>query len=138
MKVADIMTPDVVSVHYNQRVHEALAALYENDIRQVPVVDFNGVIVGILTDRDIKEHVGFRLAPGIDPEDRRDALVDRIDSVMSTDPMTVPPEMDVLELIDLLLETKVGGFPVVDDNRRIMGIVTYIDVLRELRDRADL
>ncbi|NUN13386.1 MAG: CBS domain-containing protein [Myxococcales bacterium] len=138
MKVADIMTPDVVTVHYNQRVNEALAALYENDIRQVPVVDFNGVIVGILTDRDIKEHVGFRLAPGIDPEERRDALVDRIDSVMSTDPMTVQPEMELSELIDLLLETKVGGFPVVDDDKRVLGIVTYIDVLRELRDRADV
>lgn len=52
--------------------------------------------------------------------------------------MTVQPEMELSELIDLLLETKVGGFPVVDDDKRVLGIVTYIDVLRELRDRADV
>lgn len=132
--VEDIMTTDVVSVHYRQSVRHALAALYEHDIRQVPVVDDSGRVVAIVTDRDLREYVGPLASREEDAEVRAASLHDPLEAVMTTDPTTLDPATDVTELIDQLIETKFGGFPVVDHAGKLIGIVTYIDVLRAARE----
>jgi acetoin utilization protein AcuB len=132
--VEDIMTTEVVSVHYRQNVRHALAALYEHDIRQVPVVDDSGRVVAIVTDRDLREHVGPAASRDEDPDLRASSLHDPLEAVMTTDPTTLDPATDVTELIDLLIDTKFGGFPVVDHAGKLIGIVTYIDVLRAARE----
>jgi acetoin utilization protein AcuB len=137
MSVSRIMTTEVVSLSPRDRVRHALSAIYENDIRQLPVVDEDGVIIGIVTDRDVREHIGAHLGIEGDPESRRDALNDRVVDVMTAEPATIDPAASIGELIDMLIETKYGGLPVVDDEGHVVGIVTYIDVLRELRDQAD-
>ena len=134
MRVADIMTRDVVTVSYRDRVRSAFAALYRHSIRQVPVIDESGAVIGIVTDRDLKEHMGSWLDPGVEPEDRSEALDDPIESIMTSEPVTIAPEADVGELIDLLLDEKFGGVPVVAADGRLVGIVTYVDVLRAVRD----
>jgi CBS domain-containing protein len=49
---------------------------------------------------------------------------------MTTEPITVSPEDDLQEVLELLIEEKMGGIPVVDDNEGLVGIVTYVDMLR--------
>ena len=49
---------------------------------------------------------------------------------MTTDPVTVSPDDDLAEAVELLIEQKIGGIPVVDEAEGLVGIVTYVDVLR--------
>jgi len=49
---------------------------------------------------------------------------------MTTDPITVSPDDDLAEAVELLIEQKIGGIPVVDEAEGLVGIVTYVDVLR--------
>jgi CBS domain-containing protein len=49
---------------------------------------------------------------------------------MTTEPLTVSPEDDLEEVVELLIEEKVGGIPVVDKSAGLVGIVTYMDVLQ--------
>jgi acetoin utilization protein AcuB len=49
---------------------------------------------------------------------------------MTTEPMTLSPDDDLQEAVELLIEEKIGGIPVVDEAEGLMGIVTYVDVLR--------
>jgi acetoin utilization protein AcuB len=134
MKISDIMSREVVTIAAKDRVREAFAAMYANHIRQVPVVDEDGAVVGIVTDRDLKEHMGAWIGLESDPEERVEALDDPIDSVMTADPVTIGPDASVGELVDLLLDEKFGGVPVVERGRTLVGIVTYLDVLRAVRD----
>jgi CBS domain-containing protein len=57
---------------------------------------------------------------------------------MSADVVAAEPETDVSELVTLFIEHKVGAIPVVvPDTRRVVGIVSYIDILRALREELE-
>jgi acetoin utilization protein AcuB len=58
------------------------------------------------------------------------ALKTRIREIMTSEPITVSPDDDLEEAVELLIEEKVGGIPVVDEAEGLVGIVTYVDVLR--------
>ncbi len=54
----------------------------------------------------------------------------KVTTVMTDKPITLSPEDDLREAVELLLEEKVGGIPVVDPDVGLIGIITYVDVLR--------
>jgi CBS domain-containing protein len=99
----------------------------ENNIRQIPVVSGRD-LVGIVTDRDIRSFLSSSLLG--DPEARERALRATVRDVMTTAPIFVSPNDDLEEAVELLIEEKVGGIPVVDEAEGLVGIVTYIDLLR--------
>lgn len=109
----------------------------ELDIRHLPVVE-GEALVGMLSDRDIGslEFAHLLTEEGADALRRR--LARPVVQVMSADLIAAEPETEVSELVTLLLEHKVGAIPVVTpDTRQIVGIVSYVDVLRVLQDALE-
>jgi acetoin utilization protein AcuB len=49
---------------------------------------------------------------------------------MTTEPMTLSPDDDLQEAVEIMIDEKIGGIPVVDESEGLVGIVTYVDVLR--------
>ena len=132
MLARDLMTPNPVTVDLNASTADAWDIMREHEIRHVPVVD-GGVLVGMLSDRDlgpldIGRILAFDGAAAVRAELAR-PVIDR----MSVDVVSVHTETEVSDVIDLLLEARVGAVPVVrPDSREIVGIVSYVDVLRAL------
>lgn len=127
MKVVDIMTRDPLSVGPAETVGQADELMAENKIRQLPVV--NGrELVGIITDRDIRSFLSASLL--YTPEAREKALMTPVADVMTTEPLTLSPDDDLSEAVELLIDEKIGGIPVLDETEGLIGIVTYVDVLR--------
>jgi acetoin utilization protein AcuB len=127
MRVVDVMTKDPLIVTTSETVAQADELMAVNKIRQFPVVKA-GELVGIITDRDIRSFLsGSLLSP---PEEREKALDTQIAEVMTTDPLTLSPDDNLQEAVELLINEKIGGIPVVDEAEGIVGIVTYVDVLR--------
>ena len=125
MTVNDLMTPDPVTVPPHATVAEAWDLMRELEIRHVPVVE-HGALVGMVSDRDLAR-VGI--------EALRGELGTPVLKVMTSDVIAVNPESDLSEVVDLLVEHKIGAIPVVlSDTRQVVGIVSYIDVLRALQD----
>jgi CBS domain-containing protein len=56
---------------------------------------------------------------------------------MTAEPLTLAPDDDLREAIELLIEEKIGGIPVVDQAEGLVGIVTYVDVLRCFLNRLE-
>lgn len=127
MKVNEVMTRDPLTVEPDDTIREAEEIMTENDIRQLPVVR-GTELLGIITDRDIRSFLGGRLL--ISPEERERAMNTKVGSIMSTQPISVSADDDLREVIETLIEEKVGGIPVVDEEQGLIGIVTYVDVLR--------
>jgi len=127
MKVVEVMTRNPLSMTPSETVGQADELMAENRIRQLPVVD-GSTLVGIITDRDIRSFLdgGSLLVP----DARARALATEIKEVMSTDPLTLSPDDDLQEALELLIEEKIGGIPVMDQAEGLVGIVTYVDVLR--------
>lgn len=127
MKVLDVMTKVPVTIAAAETVGQADELMSENNIRQIPVV--NGrELVGIVTDRDIRSFLSGSVFS--DPEARERALGTPVRDVMTTEPIFVSPNDDLEEAVELLIEEKIGGIPVVDEAEGLVGIVTYIDLLR--------
>lgn len=127
MKVVDVMTKDPLTVTPNETVGQADEIMNTNNIRQLPVVEGKD-LVGIITDRDIRSFLSGSLLES--PEAREKALNTEIGEIMTTEPITVSPEDDLQEAVELLIDEKFGGIPVVEESEGLVGIVTYVDVLR--------
>jgi CBS domain-containing protein len=85
-------------------------------------------LVGIITDRDVRSFLSTSLLST--PEAREKALNASVQDVMTTEPLTLAPDDELHEAVELLIDQKIGGIPVVDEAEGLVGIVTYIDVLR--------
>ena len=127
MKVVDVMTKDPLTVTPNETVGQADEIMNTNNIRQLPVLEARE-LVGIVTDRDIRSFLSGSLLES--PEEREKALNSKISDIMTTEPITVSPEDDLQEAVELLIEEKIGGIPVVEESEGLVGIVTYVDILR--------
>jgi acetoin utilization protein AcuB len=127
MKVVDVMTKDPLTVTPTETIGQADELMNTNKIRQLPVVQGKD-LVGIVTDRDIRSFLSGSLLEGV--EAREEALNTKVREIMTTEPMTVSSDDDLQEAIELMIEEKIGGIPVVDEAEGLVGIVTYVDVLR--------
>lgn len=113
MQVADRMKGEAITVTPQTTVMEAVRLLTENRIRHLPVVEGKRV-VGIVTDRDLKRVAASPAIP--------------VSGVMSKPVVTVKPETLIEEAAQLLVAHKIGGLPVVEEDR-LVGILTETDVL---------
>jgi acetoin utilization protein AcuB len=134
MTARELMTSHPVTVTSQTTIAEAWDLMRELDVRHLPVVD-GEELVGMLSDRDIGTLEVGRLLTENGADTLRRRLARPVVQVMSSDVVSAEPESEVSDLVALFLEHKVGAIPVVlPETRRIVGIVSYIDVLRMLQD----
>ena len=130
------MTGNPVAVLATVRVSEAVQIFQALDVRHLPVVNEQRELIGMLSDRDLR---AFSLPHLIDSEwlgTIQTALDARVATLMSSEPLSVDSEADIAEVVDLILENKIGAVPVIDADNKLVGIVSYVDVLRQLSSTA--
>lgn len=134
VKVSNVMTVHPITLSPTDTVREADEIMAEENVRQLPVVD-KGELVGIVTDRDIRSFLGGYRVDTL--QDREKAMHVEVSQVMTRKPFTLQPDDDFRDAVEVLLDEKVGGIPVVDNDSVLVGIITYMDALRYLSDRLD-
>ncbi len=134
MTAGALMTAYPVTVTPQATIAEALDLMRDLDIRHVPVVD-GGALVGMLSDRDLAYlNVGALLTDQGADALRRELAIPVI-KVMRSDVICVEPETELSDVVGLLIEHKIGAIPVIrPDTQAVVGIVSYIDVLRAVQD----
>jgi len=110
------MSANPVTARPDEKLASVEKYMQDGKFRSIPVVN-NGRVVGIISDRDIRLRAGHL-------EDTQ------VDSVMSTNVLSVTPEMSVWDAARLLSERKIGGMPVLDDKGELVGMLTTSDLLR--------
>ena len=136
MLVKDVMTENPVTVQEKDTLATVADLFYELDIRHIPVVQGNE-LVGIISDRDLRENqVPSKVT--IQNPDSDNWENTQVRNVMSSGVVSVGPESQLSEVIDLMVEHKYSAVPVANElNGSLVGIVSYIDVLRALQDTLD-
>lgn len=134
MNAEDIMTRDPLTVSDSTTIGEALELLEEHDIRHLPVVR-NQAVVGMLSERDLRG-LGMTLLRHLDNVEMvKSRLSSRVSSLMSGGVVSVDADAALADVVDILLDEKIGAVPVVEPGTaHLVGIISYIDVLRETRD----
>jgi acetoin utilization protein AcuB len=119
MEVSRWMTTAPHCVSSDARLDAVADAMGQGRFRQVPVVDEAGRLVGIVTQGDLREHKGY-----LDTT--------KVSAAMTEPAIAVAPDDPIEAAAKILLERKIGGLPVVDRERRVVGILTTSDLLRGL------
>jgi len=134
MIVQDVMSENPRSVQLETPVSEVVELLLELPVRHIPVLDGDS-LKGIVSDRDLRSVSLPRLVDSVALSDIKARYDAPISDLMSSDPVTVYPDTDLAEAVDLMLENKVGALPVIDaSSGDLLGIVSYVDVLRASRE----
>lgn len=133
MNVKDIMTTSLVTASVTDTVGQALRLLEDQEIRHLPIVDGKRLI-GMVSDRDLREYRLPLLEELEDPEQADDMMETSLSEVMKGAVLALESHESVAEAIDILLKYKVGACPVVETGSDdLVGIVSYVDILRVLR-----
>jgi len=134
--VRDKMATDLTTLRDDDTLRTAVEAVLVRKIRHLPVVDGAGALMGIFTDRDLKRALPSPLS-GLTPDDY-ERLLDQtpIARLMTREPVTLSPGDSLAQAVELMVERKIGGIPVVEGGR-LVGIVTQTDALRELLGLLD-
>lgn len=125
MLVRDRMTPNPAVVRPDSDPMAAQTLLRYGDLRRLPVVDTNGRLVGIITASDLDLFLTTAPSPGVIKRQFR------VDQVMKTPVITVSPDYPLEEAARLMLEHKISGLPVVEDDR-VVGMITESDIFAQL------
>ncbi|WP_437646556.1 CBS domain-containing protein [Sorangium sp. So ce362] len=141
ISAAELMTENPRTVRVDDPIAEAVDVLQTTDFRHLPVLDEQGELVGMLSDRDLR---GLQLPYSANP-----AVVDAarqktgvpastmpVSTIMSGNVVSVGPDADMTELMELMLEHKIGALPVVDAEGALLGIVSYVDIFRRILGEA--
>ena len=131
MLVEKWMSINIITVTEEASLSEAIHLLKEKNIRRLPVVR-NGKLVGIVSDRDLKEASPSK-ATSLDIWELHYLLEKvKIKDVMTTRPFTIKPK-DTIEFAALLMmNNKIGALPVLDEKGALAGILTESDVFNAL------
>lgn len=131
------MRAPAITINLAAPLSEALALMHEHDVRRLPVVIDTGELRGVITQGDIRGADVLRAA-GFDPFDVAEGLRKvKVYEVMSTEPITVAPETGLREAAMLMIENKIGGLPVVNDEQHVIGIITESDLFEALVQQLD-
>ena len=138
MLVKDVMTTDVITVEKFEKVLVVADILAARNISGIPVVDKQGKVIGIITQADILSVVGVRKEHtfkdllkhmlGEPFPDRR--MGDIVGDVMTSSVLTTSPQTNIAEVVRIMDEKKIRRLPVVDDQSKLIGIISRADILK--------
>jgi acetoin utilization protein AcuB len=136
VEVKERMSKNPVTVKANDSLKDAILKMEHGHFRHLPVLDENEKLTGILTDRDIR-----LVRPSLAFMNKEDAAEQlwsiSVQQATVFYPISVKPETTLKEAAELMLRWRVGGLPVVDHQEKVVGVITYTDLLRELAGREE-
>jgi acetoin utilization protein AcuB len=135
-KVKEQMSRNPVTVKPEDGLKDAIWKMEHGHFRHLPVVNEKEKLVGMLTDRDIR-----LIRPSLAFVNKEDAAAQlwsiSVQQAAVFDPITAKPETTLKEAAELMLRWHVGGLPVVDRVDKLVGVITYTDILREFIGREE-
>lgn len=143
MKVRDIMTKDLTAVEKDIHVRELIFILNNADMPNLPVVDEDGKLTGVISEKDLIRAAlpGYfemlhstSFIPDMNQLSRKLTQIadESIEKFIQTAVMSVTEDDDDLQAADLIIRKGVKNVPVVDADGRLVGRVRRIDLLRHL------
>ena len=131
MLVKNWMGKNVITINEDDSMQDAMKLMKQHSSRMLPVLK-NGVLVGVVTDRDLKR-ASASDATTLDVHELLYLISKiKVKNIMSKSPVAVSPDLTVEETAEILLNNKISGVPVVDEKGKVVGTITQTDLFRVL------
>ena len=149
MKVSEIMTRDVMTVPQDMTVGDAARLLFKKEISGLPVVDGQNRLVGMITEKEIismalpkfAEELGdFDVVLSEEPFQKKITEADkvRVKDIMRKEVLCVPEDISAAEVARLMIAKKARRIPVLDKDKKIIGIIARADIVKEIARQTGL
>lgn len=133
MFVSDWMSTSVYTAHSDSPLSEAVKVMRERKIKHLPVVDKKNAVVGVLSDRDIKEYMPSK-ATTLDVYELHNVLLEtKVTKVMKKKVLTAKPDLPIEEAAMIMYDNNIGCLPIVESGK-LVGIISDRDLFRVLVD----
>jgi len=132
MLVTDVMTPYLITIDNYANLAEAYEIMLKNKIRRIPVTE-NDRLVGIVTMKDLLDAKPSDVRHSLNNEELNELLSTIIvEQVMKHDPIRVYQTDTLGHAAEIMLDKKIGGLPVIDANKNLVGLITESDIFRTI------
>ncbi len=118
VKIRELMTTNVVTIDPEKSVSKAVKKMVERNVECLLIVKF-GALQGLITFRDIIEKVVYA---------KRGPEKTKVRDIMAKKMVTCGPDSTIIEVVKLMKNKRLRRIPVVDKNRRLLGIITNFDL----------
>jgi acetoin utilization protein AcuB len=131
MFISKFMTENVVTLHREADIVEAQRLMRRYRIRHLPVIRSENTLIGIVSDRDIRSALPstYGREEGADTWEAKGEAGIPVQEIMTKDPVSISLSTTIQDALQLIERTRVGAFPVVDENLKLVGIVSDRDLL---------
>jgi acetoin utilization protein AcuB len=127
------MEKNVITVSMDTSVLEAREIMANKQIRHLPVVEAKNKLIGMITDRDVRSALPSSVVVlstcNIEEEKKRVESL-KVKDIMTTKLITISPSHTLQDALLLMQKTRVGAFPVVDEDGILKGIISIRDLMR--------
>lgn len=132
MLVQEWMTKEVIAITRETSMMKASRLMKDKKVRRLPVVDEAGRVVGIISDRDVKEASPSK-ATTLDMHELYYLLSElKVKDIMTKTPVCAKENDSVEGVALVMMERGFGGMPVVADDNKLVGVITESDIFRVL------
>lgn len=129
-QVSDVMTPYLITIDRYATLAEAYEIMVKNKIRRIPIV-IDKKLVGIITMSDILEAKPSDVGHSLNSDEMNELLSTiTVDTVMTKKPLEIYQTDTLGHAAEMMLDEKIGGLPVLDANRNLVGLITESDIFR--------
>ncbi len=128
-RVEDLMARSVVTIGHDATVAHAWSLMRTRRVRHLPVLDADRILIGMLTDHDLRQVILERYTQEEPGQLARTLARLRINEVMTWAVITVRPDAEIRHAARIMLERKLGALPVADGGR-VVGMLTATDVIQ--------
>lgn len=132
-----VMSHPPVTCEPDDYLLDAAGRMALHGVRHLPVIDSEGTVVGIVSDRDLRTAIGDPRRTLEEREARTKVQSMRVSHVMTGDPITVRSGTTLTHAVAHFLDERIGALPVVDDTDHLIGVLSYVDVLRHLAGKRE-
>ncbi len=130
MFVSERMSTDLITIGPDFTIAEVKNKMSKNSIRHLPVVGREGELVGIVTDRDLRDAMPSTLLKKSNYEETVAKIMNYLVSdIMTRDPITIYGYFTIQDALLVIQKKKVGALPVIDEQGQLIGLLSTRDLL---------
>ncbi len=131
MFVEKSMAKNVTTITQDAGIETAREKMDQNGVRHLPVVDAAGRLIGVVTDRDVRSALPSIFRGQFDCVEEQERIAKlTVADIMTKDPVAVTPTHTLPDVLLMFQTKKFGAFPVVDEDGKLVGIISVRDLLR--------
>ncbi|GAB3484536.1 CBS domain-containing protein [Marinomonas epiphytica] len=132
MKINDIMSSPVVTVELDDSLAVVDEIFRNTHFHHLLVVE-DSKLLGVLSDRDLLKALSPKLGTAAEKDSDLATLNKKVHQIMSRKPICIGKMDSLYKAVDLLLDNKISCLPVLDEQQKLVGIISWRDLLRAIK-----